>query len=114
LHRKSPDFHGFRRKGKVVARRMEMPLDRNGKKRSQQEEGLSNFARAMREAEPYLQAGWSLAGAVALGTVVGYLADRKLGTTPWLLIVGSCLGLAAGFYAFIKAVLQAERKKAGR
>lgn len=90
-----------------------MPLDRKREK-SRQEEGLSSFARAMREAEPYLQAGWSLAGAVALGTVVGYLADRKLGTTPWLLVVGACLGLAAGFYAFIKAVLQAERKKAGR
>lgn len=90
-----------------------MPLHRKNEKNDRLE-GLSGFARAMREAEPYLQAGWSLAGAVALGTVVGYLADRKLGTTPWLLIVGASLGIAAGFYALVKAVVQAERKKAGR
>lgn len=90
-----------------------MPHDRDDKKDDRQE-GLSGFAKAMREAEPYLQAGWSLAGAVALGVVVGYFADRKLGTTPWLLLAGACLGLAAGFYAFVRAVLDAERKKTER
>lgn len=76
--------------------------------------GLSGFARAMRDAEPYLQAGWSLAGAVALGTALGYFADQKFGTTPWLLVVGACLGLAAGFTAFFKAILAAERQKKDR
>ena len=77
-------------------------------------EGLSNFARAMRDAEPYLQAGWSLAGAVALGVVVGYLADRKLGTAPWLLVVFGLLGLAAGCYSLVRTILDVERKKTGR
>lgn len=90
-----------------------MPHDRKDEKPSRTE-GLSNFARAMRDAEPYLQAGWSLAGAVALGAVVGYLADRKLGTTPWLLVVGSLLGLAAGFYSLFRTILDVERKKTGR
>lgn len=90
-----------------------MPHDREDEK-GKRTEGLSNFARAMRDAEPYLQAGWSLAGAVALGVVVGYLADRKLGTAPWLLIVFGLLGLAAGFYSLFRTILDVERKKTGR
>lgn len=76
--------------------------------------GLSGFARAMRAAEPYVQASWSLAGGVALGVLAGYYADRWLGTSPWLLIAGACLGMAAGIYAFVKAVLDVERRKARR
>lgn len=69
----------------------------------------------MREAGPYLQAVWSLVGAVALGAVAGHFADRKLGTGPWLLLLGTGFGTAAGVYAFIKAILAAdEKRKAGR
>jgi len=90
-----------------------MPHDREDEKESRTE-GLSNFARVMREAEPYLKAGWTLAGAVALGVVVGYLADRKLGTAPWLLIVFGLLGLASGMYSLFRTIIDVERKKAGR
>jgi len=90
-----------------------MPHDREDD-REGRTEGLSNFARVMRDAEPYLQAGWTLAGAVALGVVVGYLADRKLGTTPWLLIVFGLLGLASGMYSLFRTIVDVERKKAGR
>lgn len=76
--------------------------------------GMSGFARAMRAAEPYVQASWSLAGGVALGVFVGYQADKKLGTTPWLLVTGACLGMALGMYAFIKAILDAEKRKPRR
>ncbi|WP_373046767.1 AtpZ/AtpI family protein [Vulgatibacter sp.] len=76
--------------------------------------GLSGFARAMRAAEPYLQASWSLAGGVALGVIAGYFADKKLGTTPWLLVAGACLGMALGIYAFIKAILEAEKRQKPR
>ncbi len=75
---------------------------------------MSGFARAMREAEPYIQASWSLAAAVALGVLAGYFADKKLGTTPWLLLAGSVLGMALGVYAFIRAILMAERKRLSR
>lgn len=76
--------------------------------------GLSGFARAMRAAEPYVQASWSLVGGVALGLVAGYFADKWLGTNPWLLITGACLGMALGIYAFIKAVLEVEKTGARR
>lgn len=76
--------------------------------------GLSGFARAMQAAEPYVQASWSLAGGVALGVLAGYYADKKLGTTPWLLVTGSCLGMALGVYAFIKAILDVQKRQPRR
>lgn len=32
----------------------------------------------------------------------GWLADRWLGTKPWLMVVGLILGAAAGFYEFVR------------
>ena len=32
----------------------------------------------------------------------GWLADRWLGTKPWLLVLGTVLGAIAGFYQFIR------------
>lgn len=75
---------------------------------------LSGFAKAMQAAEPYIQASWSLAGGVGLGVLAGYWADKKLGTTPWLLVAGSCLGMAVGIYSFIRAILDVEKRKARR
>lgn len=76
--------------------------------------GLSPFARAMREAEPWLRASWSLASGVALGLIAGYYADEKLGTRPWLFVAGACLGMALGIYAFIRAVQEAQKRQARR
>lgn len=45
----------------------------------------------------------SLFAAVVGGLIVGWLLDRWLGTSPWLLVVGLILGAAAGFYEFIRA-----------
>ena len=44
------------------------------------------------------------ASATAVGTLLGYLADRQLGTFPWGLLVGLLLGTAAG----LKLMFQAE------
>lgn len=75
---------------------------------------LSGFAKAMHAAEPYMAASSSLIGGVVLGVVAGYFADRKLGTEPWLLVAGACLGLAVGMYSFIRAVLSVEKRKRRR
>ncbi len=40
-------------------------------------------------------------GVLGLG---GYWLDGKLGTHPWLLIVGIFLGAAGGFYSLLQAV----------
>jgi F0F1-type ATP synthase assembly protein I len=54
---------------------------------------------------------------VAAMALFGWLADRWLGTEPWLLLVGVLLGLAVGFTRFIKDSLAAnakwQRKKPG-
>jgi F0F1-type ATP synthase assembly protein I len=42
---------------------------------------------------------------VAAGTLAGHWADNHFGTAPWLLLVGALLGIAVGFYHFLKAVL---------
>ncbi|MFL5045726.1 MAG: AtpZ/AtpI family protein [Xanthobacteraceae bacterium] len=50
---------------------------------------MSAFARGMR-----LSA--ELVGGVVIGVILGWLADRWLGTSPWGLIVFLLLGFAAG------------------
>jgi ATP synthase protein I len=68
-------------------------------------------ADSYRRAGPYLDASWQLGGSVALWTLIGWFADRKLQTTPWLLVSGAVLGTCLGFYLFFKAVLAIGRKK---
>jgi ATP synthase protein I len=64
----------------------------------------SDWTKALREAAPYLGIGTSFAASVLLGLGAGYWLDRRLGTTPWLLLVGATLGLGAGFFSFYKTV----------
>jgi ATP synthase protein I len=71
--------------------------------------GRGDWGRALREAAPYLGIGTSFAASVLLGVGLGYWLDRRWGTTPWLLLLGSMLGIGAGFYQFYKTV--AVRKK---
>jgi ATP synthase protein I len=47
-------------------------------------------------------AGLVLFSSVLVLSGVGWLLDRWLGTKPWLLVVGTVLGAAAGFYQFIR------------
>jgi F0F1-type ATP synthase assembly protein I len=49
-------------------------------------------------------AGFQLAFSILFFLGMGYLADRRLGTRPVLMLVGLALGLAAGLYAFIRRV----------
>ena len=54
--------------------------------------------------------GMTLVVATVLGLVAGYYADRWLGTTPWLLLLGLGLGIAAGFVNLFRSVKRAERE----
>jgi ATP synthase protein I len=45
-----------------------------------------------------------------IGLGAGYYADRWLGTSPWLTLVGLGLGIAAGFVTLFRSVKAAERK----
>lgn len=79
-------------------------------KRPDNTEG-EDAARSYRQAGPYLDASWQLGGSVAVWTIVGFLLDKKLGTSPWLLVGGSVLGMGMGFYLFFKALAAITNKK---
>jgi ATP synthase protein I len=53
--------------------------------------------------------GVALVLATVIGLGAGYYADRWLGTSPWLTLVGLGLGIAAGFVTLFRSVRSAER-----
>lgn len=53
--------------------------------------------------------GMAMVLATVLGLGVGYYADRWLGTSPWLTMIGLGLGIAAGFVTLFRSVKAAER-----
>lgn len=56
----------------------------------------SGWAEAMREMGPYLDLGWRLAATTAGMPLLGHFCvDFWFGTTPWGLLSGAVLGLAA-------------------
>lgn len=54
--------------------------------------------------------GFELAVATIIGLAGGYWLDGKLGTKPWLAIVGLLLGVAAGFKNLIQTARRAQRE----
>jgi ATP synthase protein I len=69
----------------------------------------ADWGRAVREAAPLLGIGSTLALTVALGVGLGFWADRRWGTTPFLTLAGAILGLVMGMYGFIKTVTGKKR-----
>jgi F0F1-type ATP synthase assembly protein I len=59
---------------------------------------------ALRDVAPLIGIGTTLAVTVLLGLGVGYVVDRRLGTEPWLLLVGGALGMVLAFYQFYRTV----------
>jgi ATP synthase protein I len=53
--------------------------------------------------------GMTMVAATMIGLGAGYYADRWLGTTPWLTLVGLLLGIAAGFVNLFRSAKAAER-----
>lgn len=54
----------------------------------------------------YMDLGLTFVIAAAGGSLGGYWLDSRLGTTPWLFLVGALLGITAGFYHFFSVVLR--------
>jgi len=72
----------------------------NDDKKKQQHE----FVRAM---SFFIQISVTIIACIAVGIFLGWLLDRFLGTTPWLLMVFSFLGAGAAFksiFEFAKKV----------
>jgi F0F1-type ATP synthase assembly protein I len=54
--------------------------------------------------------GLELAFLILLGLFVGQWIDKRLGTAPWLLILGVFAGAAAGFVNMYRILTTAERR----
>jgi F0F1-type ATP synthase assembly protein I len=67
-------------------------------------ENPKGFQQAMRDAGPYLTLGTELAAAVLLMFGIGWWLDRRLGTSPWMMIAGMIFGIGAGLFLFIRSV----------
>jgi ATP synthase protein I len=51
--------------------------------------------------------GGSFASSIIAGTLLGYFADKWLGTDPWLVVIGVVVGSYAGFvkmWSYMKAM----------
>lgn len=55
-------------------------------------------------------AGVQFVVAILLFLYVGKWLDAKLGTAPWLLMVGVFVGASAGFYSFYRRIMSASRE----
>jgi F0F1-type ATP synthase assembly protein I len=58
--------------------------------------------------------GLELAISVLLGLFGGRWLDGRLGTEPWLMLVGICVGFAAGMRAIVRAMDRASRETSER
>ena len=68
--------------------------------------GKSSMLEVMRAVRPYMDIGVTFVVTAGGGAWLGYWADQRWGTAPWLLLVGAVLGIAVGFYHFFAVVLR--------
>lgn len=61
----------------------------------------------------YAQIGLELAASVLLGFWAGYELDRRLGSAPWLMLLGAASGMAAGFYLVARELFRDEGRPPG-
>ncbi len=58
----------------------------------------------------YGTVGLELALSVIVGLLAGQWLDKKLGTAPWLMIIGLAYGIAAGTRALYRALQRANKE----
>lgn len=75
------------------------------------DDGRRDDRSAMRQASPFLTAGIQLAASVVVMFFLGHWLDERWHTAPWLVIIGSMAGAAAGFTQFIRAVNAVTRQE---
>jgi F0F1-type ATP synthase assembly protein I len=63
-----------------------------------------SMQRNLNSSETTIFAAYGLIGAILLFGATGYLLDRWLNSSPWLLLCGLATGLAVGFFGLLKAV----------
>ena len=66
----------------------------------------SNEASFLRNA---FKLGTELVAAVAVGTIIGFILDSWLGTTPWLIVIFFFVGAAAGMLNVIRTAKRMQK-----
>lgn len=66
------------------------------------------------EASPYLGLGMQLGLTMAFFVGVGYVLDRWLDTSPWLLTGGAVLGMVALFVQIFRVVTELNKQSTAR
>jgi ATP synthase protein I len=64
----------------------------------------------IRRAAPYMGLGMTMAASVLLGVLGGQWLDNRLGTAPWLTVIGLLLGVGTGFYNLIVVLVRRPRE----
>jgi ATP synthase protein I len=60
------------------------------------------FASVAREYAVVMELPFILVASVLVGGGIGWLLDRKLGTAPWLLLVGGAIGFVGGMRELLR------------
>tara|TARA_A100001037_G_C15028117_1_gene579572 strand:- start:785 stop:1000 length:216 start_codon:yes stop_codon:yes gene_type:complete len=56
--------------------------------------------------------GWYVASCIGVGAVVGFWADKSLGTSPFFSVIGTLIGVAAsvlGMFKMLMSVLKSTK-----
>ncbi|NTU96892.1 MAG: AtpZ/AtpI family protein [Chlorobiaceae bacterium] len=79
-------------------------------KNSEEERFSDQFGRSMRALSDYLGMGVQIAVGFAFFVFLGYWADGRFGTSPFLLLFGVMAGLAGMVLVLMKVTRQANKK----
>lgn len=71
----------------------------------EEDSSVRKFTRGYAQAGPYISIGLQFSLSILLCLFLGWWADEKLDTSPLLLVVGTFLGAAAGFYNLYRALI---------
>jgi len=78
--------------------------------------GADSSARPTRVTSPAALAGAGIEflGAILIGVFAGQWLDKKLGTAPWLLVLGTFICAAAGFWHLYRILTTAQQRARSR
>jgi ATP synthase protein I len=63
------------------------------------------------EGAQFLGVGLQFAASIVLFLFLGQWLDSRLGTEPWLLLIGVFVGAGAGFYSLYRQLMTAQKKR---
>jgi len=65
-----------------------------------------NRQEILRRAGPYLSLGTTFAASLLLFPLIGWWADGRLGTNPWLTLTGVFAGILVGTVNFVTVIMR--------